>query len=115
MTPEAKSTLRWVLIGVAFLAALVLVFFAGRSYQKQQPSESEKYLKEQIEYYQQEAAKWQENYEKVAADRETLEQSVIILENRVESIKKYYAKKISAIKSYSNPELEQFFADRYRE
>jgi len=115
MTSETKSKFRWALIGISFIVALVLVFFAGRGYQKQLPSESEKYLKEQIEYYQQEVAKWQESYEKVAADRETLEQSVIILENRVESIKKYYVKKISAIKSYGNPELEQFFADRYRD
>lgn len=113
ISSETNRKIKIGLIVVAFLAALVLIFFAGRSYQKQLPSESEKYLQEQVELYQKEIEEWKTRFTDISAEKQKLEKSVETLETQVNLIRDYYDKKIIAVKSYSNPELEQFFADRY--
>lgn len=113
VTSETNRKIKIGLAVVAFLAILALVFFAGRSYQKQIPSESEKYLQEQVEIYQKEIEDWKARFTSVSTEKQRLEKSVETLEAQVNSIRNYYDKKVIAVKSYSNPELEQFFADRY--
>ena len=110
---NSKQKVRLGLVVVAVLASLVLVFFAGQRYQRQQPSLSEIYLQEQITKYQQEIENWKSRFNTISIEKANLEQSVKALENQVTSIRDYYDKKVITVKSYSNPELEQFFADRY--
>lgn len=101
------------LVVVAVLALLVLAFFAGSGYQKRVPSESEKYLQAQIEEYRREIEGWRERFNQISLEKSKLEQSVQDLENQIETVRNYYDEKIITVKSYSNPELEQFFTDRY--
>ena len=108
-----KQILKYVLIGIATFAVLALIFFGGIRYQKHVSSGAEKYLQEQIELAQKEADYWKNQYEDAAKGKETLLLKVDSLENRIKVLKKQYGQKVTIIKSYSNPELEQFFADRY--
>ena len=109
----SRQNVRLGLVLVAFLVSLILVFFAGRGYQKQIPSESEKYLQEQVLQYREEIEGWHRRFEAISAEKANLEQSIVELEGQITSIRDYYDKKVITVKSYSNPELEQFFAERY--
>lgn len=113
LSSEQKRKVRLGLIITAFLVSLILVFFAGRGYQKQIPSESEKYLQEQVLEYRKEIEGWKERFRIISVEKAKLEQSVQNLENQVISIRDFYDQKIITVKSYSNAELEQFFSERY--
>ena len=113
LNSEQKKTARTILLILAIVVLLLVGFFAGRGYQKTQPSPSEQYLKEQLVQYEQEIADWQTRFKVLHAKEMELEQNVVTLEDKLKSIKDYYDQKIITVNSYSNAELEQFFADRY--
>lgn len=101
------------LIIVAVLALLIVAFFGGRTYQKRIPSEAEQYLQQQVVELKQEISNWEKQAKDLEAYSATLQLQVESLEKQLQNVKKEYNKKISSIKSYSNPELERFFAERY--
>ena len=115
LNSDQKRTTRQILLAIAVAALLILMFFAGRGYQKKQPSPAEEYLKEQIVQYEQEAGKWRDQVTVLQGEKTELEQSITALENKLKTIKSYYDQKVITVSSYSNAELEQFFADRYPE
>lgn len=101
------------LLTVAVLALLVLAFFGGRSYQKHIPSEAEKYLEQQVVTLRTEISVWEQKAKELQESSATYQLQVESLEKQLQNVKKEYNKKISSIKSYSNPELERFFTERY--
>lgn len=113
LNSNQKDKVRLGLVLVAALVLLILAFFAGRSYQKRIPSESEKYLQEQVDKYKLEAETWRNKATTISVEVESLKQTVVTLETKIKVIRDQYDKKVIIVKSYSNPELEQFFADRY--
>ena len=115
MNPESsvKSKVKLVLIVVAVLALLILAFFGGRTYQKRIPSEAEQYLEQQVVELRQEISIWEQKAKELQESSATYQLQVESLEKQLQNVKKEYNKKISSIKSYTNPELERFFAERY--
>lgn len=98
---------------VAVVVVLVLVFFGGMGYQHRVSSVTEQYLQDQIEKAEQEAGQWKERYEASLEEKTTLLLNVDSLESEVKKLKKNYGQKVTIVNSYTNPELEQFFAERY--
>lgn len=115
LSSEQKQSVRKILLIVAILALFCVAFFAGRGYQKTQPSPAEQYLKEQVAQYEQEIANWHNQMATLQEENAELEQNIVTLEGKLKTIKDYYDQKIITVSSYSNAELEQFFADRYPE
>lgn len=108
-----KDKLPAIFTGIIIGVLLLLVFFGGCSYQKKISNVNEEALKKEIVSLQEEADHWKSKYDAVLEERTTLLLSVDSLEFRIKELKKNNAKKITVIKSYSNPELEQFFTERY--
>jgi Flp pilus assembly protein TadB len=108
-----SKKLLYIVAGIALVSLLLLAFLGGRSYQKRETSTSEEYLKQQIVEAQAEAEKWKGLYDNALEKESTLLVSVDSLENKINELKKNNVQKITIVKSYSNPELEQFFSDRY--
>lgn len=109
-----SKKLLYVVAGIALVSLLFLAFLGGRGYQKKQTTISEEYLKQQVIEAQVEAEKWKSMYDIALEKESTLLVSVDSLENKIQELKKKNAQKITVVKSYSNPELEQFFSERYR-
>lgn len=115
-TPESLSSKQRVKLGfliVAVLALLVLAFFGGRTYQKRVPSEAEKYLENQVVLLQQEISAWDQKAKELQESSTTYKLQVENLEKQLQNVKKEYNKKISSIKSYTNPELERWISEHY--
>lgn len=113
-SPNWKNNLvRGLIVCIVTVAVLALVFFGGVQYQKHSSSVAEKYLQEQVEKAGQEAAKWKDRYEASLEEKSTLLLNVDSLEFEIKKLKKNYGQKVTVVNSYTNPELEQFFAERY--
>lgn len=112
-SPNWKNLVRNVLVCIATVAVLALIFFGGIQYQKRISSVAEKYLQEQVEKAGQEATKWKDRYEASLEEKTTLLLNVDSLEFEIKKLKKNYGQKVTVVNSYTNPELEQFFAERY--
>lgn len=108
-----KDKLPAILVGIIVGILLLLAFFGGKGYQKKISNVSEEALKQEIVQAQQEAQKWQNRYDSIYQAQTTLLLSVDSLEFRIKELKKNNAQKITIVKSYSNPELERFFTERY--
>lgn len=108
-----KDKLPAIFTGIIIGVLLLLVFFGGCRYQKKISGVSEEALKQEIVKLQEEADHWKGKYDSVLEEKTTLLLSVDSLEFRIKELKKNNAQKITVVKSYSNPELEQFFSERY--
>ena len=108
-----KNLVGNVTVCIIAVAVLALVFFGGVQYQRRSSSVAEKYLQEQVEKAGQEAAKWKDRYEASLEEKSTLLLNVDSLEFEIKKLKKNYGQKVTVVNSYTNPELEQFFAERY--
>lgn len=109
----SKQKVKLGLAFVAVLALLILAFFGGRSYQKHVPSEAEKYLEQQVVALRTEISVWEQKAKELQESSTTLQLQVESLEKQLQNVKKEYNKKISSIKSYSNPELERWISEHY--
>lgn len=92
---------------------LTLGFFVGKNYQKKLSDPAEQYLKEQLEKAQKEAEQWKQKSDSTYLVGTSLMLKIDSLEKRIEEIKKTHGQKVTIIKSYTNPELERFFTERY--
>lgn len=106
----------WIWLIVVCLVALSAALITWVSYPKVNPpkqSETEKFLLRQkdslvleIHRLEAETVSYKERADKLQQDILDLNKSLINVQHK-------YDKEVSAIASYSNPELEQFFSDRY--
>lgn len=108
-----KDRLPAILVGIIVGVLLILAFLGGKGYQKNFSNIDTEYYQKQIIEAQTEAAEWKDRYDSVLKEKTTLLLSVDSLEYRIKELRKDHAQKITVVKSYSNPELEQFFAERY--
>lgn len=110
---SSSSLLKTVGAVVAGIAIAALIFFGGVRYQKRESTVAEKYLQEQIEKAREQADYWEGRYNSLQEEKTALILKVDSLDYRIKELKKNYGQKVTTIKSYTNPELERFFADRY--
>ena len=113
MNQSLKDKLPLITLIVATLVLLLLAFSGGRKYQEKKMSAAEEYLQGQIVEAQSSAEYWRGLFENTQAEGEQLLLKIDSLENRIKNIKEDYGQKITVIKSYTNPELERFFTERY--
>lgn len=106
------NILKYTALGL--LGALLIVLIFSNVRQKSNSAALEKYLQEQFEQYQAEVEEWKDRYESVFSEKTVLLSNVDSLESEIKKLRKTYDQKVVIVKSYSNPELEQFFSDRYR-
>ena len=110
---KTSNTVKQVGIVVAVVAIAALIFFGGIRYQKRESTITEKYLQEQVEKAREQADYWEGRYNALQEEKTTLLLKVDSLDYRIKELKKSYGQKVTTVKSYSNPELERFFTERY--
>lgn len=110
---NSNKILRYIAFSLLGILLVCLLFGGGMVYQKKKSTAAEKYLQEQIEQYQAEAEKWKNQFESMSSQKTLLLSNIDSLEVEIKNLKKNYGQKITVVKSYSNPELEQFFSERY--
>ena len=112
---DQKNSTSFRIIGavIAVIAIAALIFFGGIQYQKSKSSITEKYLQEQVDKALTEANRWEEKYNMSIEEKTELVLKVDSLNFRLKELKKSYDQKITVVSSYTNPELERFFAERY--
>ena len=110
---KLNNVLKQIGLGIAATAIMALIFFGGVRYQKREYTEAEKYLQEQVEKAREQADYWESRYNSLQGEKTTLLLRVDSLDYRIKELKKSYDQKVIAVNSYSNPELERFFAERY--
>lgn len=108
-----KKPWNYVVAALAAIAVLLLVFFGGQGYQKHQYSEYEKYFQKQKDSLELVIQRQSQELEKLLPMRDSLEARVVKLEEDLRKSKEKYGQKITIVSTYSNPQLEQFFTDRY--
>lgn len=109
-----KKPWNHIVLGLAALAVLLLVFLGGQSYQKSRGySEYERYFQKQKDSLELVIKQQKLDLEKLMPVRDSLEARVSKLEEDLKKSKEKYGQKITIVSTYSNPQLEQFFTDRY--
>lgn len=109
-----KKVWNYIVLGLAALAVLLLVFLGGQRYQKSRGySEYEKYFQKQKDSLELVIKQQKSDLGKLVPVRDSLEARILKLEEDLKNSKEKYGQKITIVHTYSNPQLEQFFADRY--
>lgn len=109
-----KKPWNYIVTGLAALAVFLLVFLGGQGYQKSRGySEYERYFQKQKDSLELVIEQQKLDLEKLVPVRDSLEVRILELEEDLKKSKEKYGQKITIVSTYSNPQLEQFFADRY--
>lgn len=106
----------WIYIvsGISLVALVFLVFLGGQTYQKRLGySEYEKYFQRQRDSLELVIQQQNQELEKLIPVQDSLKARVVKLEEDLKKSKEKYGQKITIVSTYSNPQLERFFADRY--
>ncbi len=112
-----KSSTKLVLT-IVVTAALVITlgYFcvkAGRKIQQAEDLPVQYRLERQIDSLEEVISQVERLYSVESWKRDSLNRELKASERNMEKLEKKYNEKIRSITSYSSPELEQFFADRY--
>ena len=109
-----KKPWNYIVLGLAALAVLLLVFLGGQRYQKSRGySGYEKYFQKQKDSLELVIKQQKSDLGKLVPVQDSLEAQILKLEEDLKKSKEKYGKKITIVYTYNNPQLEQFFADRY--
>lgn len=109
-----KKPWNYIVSGLAALAVLLLVFLGGREYQRSRGySEYEKYFQKQKDSLELVIRQQRQSLEELLPIRDSLEAQISKLEEDLKKSKEKYGQKITIVSTYSSPELEQFFTERY--
>ena len=101
------------IVGLLILSGIVLVWTTYSAKPVSGQSEAEKYLLQQRDSLVLEIGRLESEVLLYKKHAEALQQEILNLNKNLTSIQSKYDKEISNIASYTNPELEQFFANRY--
>ena len=112
-----KSKVVIILVGVAALLVAALLFWfgykQGLNSQRLKDIQVEKVLEQKIDSLQKYVEAVEELSQNLEHRRDSLEHEIYKIEKHMQEVQEDYDEKISNIISYSNPQLEQFFLDRY--
>lgn len=106
----------WIWLVVVCLVALSATLITWVSYPKVNPpkqSETEKFLLRQKDSLVLEIRRLEAETVSYKERADKLQQDILDLNKNLINVQNKYDKEVSAVASYSNPELEQFFSNRY--
>lgn len=113
MTSKERNNWLVVIGTLLALSIILLVWVVPPRLGVPKQSEAEKYLLQQKDSLTLEVSRLESEVSLYKERADKLQQDLFELNKNLINIQNKYDKEISSVVSYTNPELEQFFSDRY--